>query len=145
LERLFLLSIPPGLRRITDSSRKHIIDIFNFTIMAGKTLAVERVFATFELVENIIKDFSAAQLLQLQRLTRFVQDEIWSSPLTRETLFLDALPFSARKRQGGAPTTAFKNPIRGLPITPIRVRDLRIWVSNNDTSPHCPSQRPRSL
>jgi hypothetical protein len=65
LVRPFLLGIPPGLRCITDSSRQHIIDIIHFTIMADETLAVQRVVATFELVENIIKDFSAAQRLQL--------------------------------------------------------------------------------
>ena len=95
--------------------------------MADNKSAAERVFATFELAETIIKDLSATQLLQFQRENRTVRKTIWSSPVTREALFLDAHPFSARNRKEGDREASIRNPIPGLPLTS---PDLRIFFSN---------------
>ena len=94
--------------------------------MADSKSAAERVFGTFELAEDIIKDLSATQLLQFQRVNRAVRKTIWSSPITRETLFLDADPFSERNSQRGYRKGAVKNPIPGLPFTSTRNRH-RLW------------------
>ena len=98
--------------------------------MADSKSAAERVFGTFELAEDIIKDLSATQLLQFQRVNRAVRKTIWSSPITRETLFLDADPFSERNSQRGYRKGAVKNRIPGLPLTPIVVNSLPIYFSN---------------
>ena len=90
--------------------------------MSQKSTA-QRVFEVYELVEDIIKDFPAEELLQLQRLNRVVLGVINNSRFTRARLFLDPhLSFS--------PNLLLENKIQGHPIVLNSGRGLNICFSN---------------
>ena len=85
--------------------------------------AAQRVFEVYELVEAIIEDFSAEELLQLQWLNRVVLGVINNSRFTRARLFLDPhLSFS--------PNLLLENKIQGPPIVLNSGRGLDICFSN---------------
>ena len=85
--------------------------------------AAQRVFEVYELVEDIIKDFPAEELLQLQRLDRVVYGVINNSRFRRATLFLDPHPFFS-------PNILLENKIQGPPIILNSGRGLDICFSN---------------